>query len=86
MITKQDAIKLGKAITKVAAEASKPKLLPITQTPAPETQQEAAMRHCVRGTCIYALDNVWYDVLPVRTREQFGNNRDNFYKACDWPE
>lgn len=27
--------------------------------------------HCVRGAVFAAADNIWYDVLPLKTREQF---------------
>lgn len=46
----------------------------------------AATRHATRGACIWAMDNLWYDVMSAHARESFGFSKDKFYKECGWPD
>ena len=73
MITLSEAIKIGSAICGAVEKESKN-----------ATPQESTYR--VRGCGIYALDNLWYDVLPVKVKVALNNDKDAFYKACNWPE
>lgn len=68
MITKSDAIKIGKAIV---AGTNREK----------NQYAEASVRFHVNGALVYALDNLWYDVFSAKLRESFGFDKDNFYKA-----
>ena len=68
MITKVDAIKIGKA---VVAGANREK----------DKYSEAGVRYHVNGALVYALDNLWYDVFSAKLKEAFGFDRENFYKA-----
>ena len=73
MITKKDAIKLGQAICKAVArecEAHK--------------GQGSQSSIAARGVGIYAIDNIWYDVLPERVKADFNYDRGSFYRACGW--
>ena len=71
-ITLKDAIAIGKAITGAANRIS-------------DIQNPQEARHLARGACIYALDNFWHDVLPMKIKEKLNNNKSEFYKLCDWP-
>ena len=67
MITKKDAIAVGKA---VVAAANREK----------EThynQQEP--RWIINGVLFYTLDNLWYDVFSSKLKEQFGYDRNKFF-------
>ena len=68
MITKSDAIKIGKAIV---AGANREK----------ERGESRWVHLHVNGTLVYALDNLWYDVFTAKLRESFGFDKDNFYKV-----
>jgi hypothetical protein len=68
MITKSDAIKIGKAIV---AGANREKQ---------RGESRWAQLH-VNGALVYALDNLWYDVFSPKLREAFGFDKENFYKA-----
>lgn len=91
MITKADAIKIGQAICAAVSRE----------------QQNAIDKGCnrsrlaARGAGVYAMDNLWYDVLPIKVRDAFcadmqrekprglppiGHGKDAFYKACGWPD
>jgi hypothetical protein len=76
MMTLKDAIAVGSAICKVASR--------ITSETAGRPQDQS-LRHMGRGTCIYALDDLWYDVLPLKVRDQLGNSKERFYTECGWP-
>lgn len=82
MITKKDAIAIGTAIcaavTRDCASVG-------------NGQYTAEARYSARGTGCYAIDNLWYDVLSSKVREQFPDScgypdKNAFYKACGWPE
>ncbi|WP_321967177.1 hypothetical protein [Burkholderia cepacia] len=76
MITKKDAIAAGKAIcTGLSREQTKPELQ------GPDNQA----RYAARGVALYAMDNLWYDVLPGKVRLAFQYSKDAFFEACDWP-
>ena len=70
MITKNDAIAIGKSIVAVCSR---------------EKEQSPASRENVNWACVHALDNLWYDVFPLRTKEQFNYNIAEFYKVV-WPD
>ena len=70
MITKNDAIAIGKSIVAACSR---------------EKEQSPDSRYNVNGACGYALDNLWYDVFPVRTKEQFKYNIVEFYNTV-WPD
>lgn len=75
MITRIDAINIGAAIIKGRnLEASRYK----------GEGTIAEFRSAIRGTAIRALDNLWYDVLPIKVRESFGRSKDSFYTAVGW--
>lgn len=74
MITVKDAIAVGAAICHAAQEVSKDAATPDVQ------------KHLVRGTCLTALDIIWYDVLPDKTRAMFSYSKDVYYRECGWPE
>ena len=67
MITKVDAIKIGKAIV---AGANREK-----------DMCNKSEHYHINGTLVYALDNLWYDVFSAKLRESFGFDKDNFYKT-----
>jgi hypothetical protein len=73
MITHQDAVKIGKSMCDVARRCSE------------DNRAADNLRHACRGTIIYALDNLWYDVLSNKVKESFGHNKDKFYEECGWP-
>jgi hypothetical protein len=75
MLTKKDAIAVGKAICDAARRVSET-----------SAESERNLVHMGRGTCIYAMDNLWYDVFPPKVRDYFGLNKDAFYEACGWPQ
>ena len=70
MITKDDAIKIAKAIAVAArhdiSEYTSPFGIQAAQVPA------------IRGAAFRAIDEIWYEVLPMSTREKFGNYNVNF--------
>lgn len=74
MITKKDAINIGKAIVKALNMELD------TVEPIPNVQ-----RWALRGSASRALNNLYYDVLPVKTRQQFAGTND-FLKQINWPE
>lgn len=75
MITVNDAIKMGKAVCDAARRVS-------------ETTDftDKVAKHAGRGTCIWAMDNLWFDVLPLAVRAKLDNNREAFYQKCGWPD
>lgn len=66
MITKSDAIAIGMALLD-AADREKG-----------NNPHNSEARYIINGTMHYALQNLWYDVLPMKTREQFGHDCNNF--------
>lgn len=82
MITKNDAIKAGKAICDAARRMSEENDPSVGDLHATISNR----RHAARGACIYAMDNLWYDVMPNRIREQFSFQREKFYEVCGWPD
>lgn len=66
MITKTDAINIGKALL-AAADREKD-----------NNNQAQEARYIINGVSHYALQNLWYDVFPMKTREQFGHDCQNF--------
>ena len=66
MITKKDAIAVGKAVV-AAANREKENHY---------NQQEP--RWIINGVQFYALDNLWYDVFSNKLKEQFGYDRNKF--------
>lgn len=75
MITRKDAIKAGSAICNAAKR--------VTEEWVGLGQNE--FRGKGRGACIYALDNLWYDVLPIKVRDTFVGGINVFYEECGWP-
>lgn len=76
MITKNDAVAAGKAICAgLDREQAQPALR------GPDNQA----RYAARGVALYAMDNLWYDVLPENVRRSFQYSKDAFFEACDWP-
>lgn len=73
MITKKDAIALGKAI--VAARDREVLF----------NESDDKVRYHANGVCSYALDNLWYDILPSKVKEQFGWSLEAF-KDLVWPQ
>jgi hypothetical protein len=67
MITKQDAIKIGKAIVAGAACEKE------------QYKADAGIRFHVNGALIYALDNLWYSVFSDKLKESFNFDKGNFY-------
>mgnify|MGYP005608995711 CR=1 FL=1 len=87
MLTKKDAVAVGTAIVnglKRELERHQPGLLPATQTPAPRTKEQEQGAFTACGVALYALDNLWYDVLPEKVKVSFGWKVDNYYEACGW--
>ena len=66
MITKKDAIAVGKAVV-AAANREKENH---------HNQQESCC--IINGVQFYALDNLWYDVFSDKLKEQFGYDRNKF--------
>lgn len=58
MITKKDAIKIVEAITNGGLREIR-------------MLNDVNKIHSVRGAVFVAVDNLWYDVLPMKTREEF---------------
>lgn len=67
MITKSDAIKIGKAIV---AGANREK-----------DMCNKSEHYHINGALVSALNNLWYDVFTAKLRESFDYNTENFYKA-----
>jgi hypothetical protein len=66
MITKKDAIAVGKAVVAAANREKE------------NNNNEKEARWIINGVQFYALDNLWYDVFHNKLREQFGFDRDKF--------
>ena len=73
MITKKDAIALGKAIV----QARDREVL--------FNDGDDKVRYHANGVCGYALDNLWYDVLPNKVKAQF-NYDSAAFKDLVWPQ
>jgi hypothetical protein len=73
MITKNDAIAIGKALV-AAGKREKD-----------NNYNEQQARWTINGVLHIALQNLWFDVLPQRTKEQFGYNSEHFIQAV-WEE
>lgn len=69
MITKTDAIKIGKAIVSGANREKE------------QYGDKTGVNYHINGALIYALDNLWYDVFSAKLRDSFGFDKENFYKA-----
>lgn len=70
MITKSDAIKLGKEIVQ-------PALLVMSEP-------NNTLRHTMRGTVIIILDGLWYNVFDDKLKKSFNYNKDTFYAESGW--
>lgn len=75
MLTKKDAITVGKAITAALVKEQAHKDL---QGP------DNAARYAARGMCAKALESIYYE-LPDKVRAQFRYDAAAYIKACDWP-
>lgn len=75
MLTKNDAIAVGSAICNAAKRSSDE-----------NTGPDNKARYEARGACVYALDNIWYDVLSNKVKEQFEYDSRKWYAACGWPD
>lgn len=75
-MTRKEAISAGSAICKAAKRTSE-------ENAGAHNDQ---LRHAARGACIYALDNLWYDVVPLKVRDTFQHRKEEFYAACGWPD
>jgi hypothetical protein len=69
MITKQDALNIGKAIVAGAAREKE------------QYNGVSSIRFHVDGALIYALDNLWYTVFSNKLKEAFNFDKSNFYNA-----
>lgn len=66
MITKKDAIMVGKAIVAAATREKE------------NYNNEKEPCWIINGVQFYALDNLWYDVFSNKLKEQFGYDRNKF--------
>lgn len=71
MITAKEALAIGKTI--VAGMNRE------TARYAPGSAEWLA----ARGAALNSIDDLWYDVLPLKVRETIGS-RDYFLVACGW--
>lgn len=71
MITKTDAIAIGKAL--VAGMKHECEVV--------ATIHNDERRWAARGAIIRALENLWCDVLPIPVREKFNYNNREFFAA-----
>lgn len=76
MITKRDALKIGSAI----CDAVRRETAYIERCERPYNVTAHA-----RGVGLYAMESLFYDVLPDSTRAQFDYKKDEFFIACGWP-
>lgn len=82
MLIRKDAIKAGQAICKAAKRISEEN----------EGAHNDKQRHQARAACAYAMDNLWYEAIPIKVRDTFNigdaisQSRNAFYVACGWPE
>ena len=75
MLTRKDAIAVGKAIVAgLKTEEARPEL----------QGADNHRRYAARGATIHALDNIWYDVLTNQVKDAFDYNKELFYAACEW--
>ncbi len=92
MITKKDAIAIGKAICDAVKreQENNTSKTPIGTDYRDDVQSKRVSS--ARGTGLYAMDNLWYDVIPLKLKETYGPGnlsvwtKDEFYKECGWPE
>jgi len=70
MITKENALQIGKAMVK-AAIAEKD-----------NHWNEASTSYAINGSLHRALNNLWYDVLPDKTKQAFDYDNQEFLDAC----
>ncbi len=68
MITKTDALTIGKAILKILPEI--------------RNEPKEVYRNLMRGILIYTMDNFW-NTLSIKTKESF-KSKENFYTECGW--
>lgn len=66
MITKKEAIMVGKAIVAAATREKE------------NYNNEKEPCWIINGVQFYALDNLWYDVFSNKLKEQFGYDRNKF--------
>ena len=66
MITKKDAIAVGKAVVAAANREKE------------NNNNEKDALWIINGVQFYALDNLWYDVFSNKLKEQFGYDRNKF--------
>lgn len=43
-------------------------------------------RYAARGSCQYAMSNLWYDHSTAAARAAFNYSESDFFKACGWPD
>lgn len=70
MITKENALQIGKAIVK-AATAEKD-----------DCWNDPQACYVINGSLHRALDNIWYDVLPEKTKAGFDYDNQKFLDMC----
>ena len=81
MLTKNDAIKVGKVICDVARRIGND-----------SNKSDYHLTLMGRGTCIYAMDGIWQDVVPLKIKYPHGQDnlsvytKDQWYRDCGWPE
>ena len=73
MITKKEAIIIGKAIVQAC------------QREVLFNEGNDAVRYHANGVCGYALDNIWYEVLSNKVKAEFDYDNAAF-KNLVWPE
>lgn len=70
MITKENALQLGKAIVQAALSEKD------------NHWNEAHTCYAINGCLHRALNNIWYDVLPDKTKAGFDYDNQKFLDMC----
>ena len=71
MITKKEAILVGKQVI-LGLEREAANIDSTVLTPSQ------------RGIAMYILDNLWYDAFTIKLKEQFGNDKQQYYRAVSF--
>ncbi len=69
MLTKQDCIEVGKAITSACKSEKN------------NYHWQPEFNYALNGMRIRALNNLWFDVFSAKQREYFGYDYENFSNA-----
>lgn len=68
MITKKEAVLVGKQV-----------ILGLEREAA--NMDSTVLTPSQRGIAMYILDNLWYDVFTIKLKEQFGYDKQQYYRA-----